>query len=336
MNVLIHALMALAVARVVMPRAPRAAWGVVIIAGTVADLDVVSASLGPGTYLTWHHTYTHSVVAAFVAVAVLAIGYVLLAHGPVTLRAPVVLLWTAGALAACSHLALDACASEGITPLWPFSERRIAADWLASVDPWIFAILMAALLLPELLHLVSAEIGSKEKGPRGRVGAIIGIAFVILYVGLRATLHSNVVATMQARTYRGELPRRAAAFPESASLFTWHGIVETESALDQLTVNAAPGASFDPESNITLFKPESSPLLDRARDSDAAKLFLRVARFPKATVEKTRDGSQVQIRDLRYAAAGETSPEIEVVVKLDAKGNVAEDSLVWERNLRHR
>ncbi len=144
------------------------------------------------------------------------------------------------------------------------------------------------------------------------------------------------LAALQARTYRSESPRRAAAFPESASLFAWHGIVETDSALHELTVNAAPGAFFDPENSITLFKPESSPILDRAGDSDAAKKFLGVARFPKATVEKTSTGFEVQLRDLRYAATGETRREIAVLVKIDANGKVADDALVWARDLHRR
>jgi inner membrane protein len=334
MNVFTLALASLVLVRAVRPGAPQAAWAVVLLAGTIADLDALSAISGPSVYVAWHQTYTHSLGAAFVAVAILVIAYVLLTRRSAPLRISVAALSATASLAACLHLAMDACTSEGVALLWPFGSRRITADWLASVDPWIIAILIAALLLPELLHLVNAEIGARDKRPRGRVGAILGIIFVMLYVGVRAMLHSNVVAAMQARTYRSELPRRIAAFPESASLFTWHGIVETDSALHQLTVNAVPGASFDPESGITLFKPESSPALDRARDLDAAKAFLRVARFPKATVEKTASGSEVQIRDLRYAAAGETGREIVMLVKIDAKGNVADDELVWARDLR--
>lgn len=335
MDVFTHALASLALIRAALPRAPRAAWAVILVAGTIADLDALSAVFGPSAYLTWHHTYTHSLVASLVAVALLTITYVLLTRRSAPLRISAAALFAIALLAAWLHLAMDACQSEGVALFWPFSSRQIAADWLANVDPWIIAVLLAAILLPELLRLVSDEIGAKDKSPRGRLGAIIGFVFVILYVGVRVTFHSNVLAAMQARTYRGESPRRAAAFPEPASIFTWHGIVETDSALHELVVNAAPGASFDAENGVTLFKPESSPVLDRARDSDAAKRFLGVARFPKATVEKTSAGFEVQLRDLRYAAASETRREIAVLVKIDAGGRVAGDALVWARDL-HR
>jgi membrane-bound metal-dependent hydrolase YbcI (DUF457 family) len=336
MDVGTHALASVALVRATLPRAPRAAWAVVILAGTVADLDSLSAISGPSAYLTWHHTYFHSIVVSVAVAALLSGVYVLLNRKSSPARVSAPALFGIAVVAGVLHLTLDASQSEGITALWPFSVRRIAADWLASVDPWIIALLIAAILLPELLHLVSAEIGAKDQRPRGRVGALVGFALVLLYIGARATLHSNAVATMEARTYRGESPRRVAAFPESASLFTWHGIVETDSALHELTVNAGPGSSFDPEAGEALFKPEPSPILDKARDSDAAKTFISVARFPKATVEKTPDGYEVQLRDLRYAAAGATQREVFALVKIDPNGRLADEALLWARELRRR
>jgi membrane-bound metal-dependent hydrolase YbcI (DUF457 family) len=335
MDVFTHALASLALARAALPRAPRAAWAVILIAGTIADLDGLSAISGPSAYLTWHHTYTDSLLASLVAVAALTIAYVLLTRKSAPPRISPAALFAIALLAAWLHSAMDACQSEGAALFWPFSSRQIAADWLASVDPWIIAVLLAAILLPELLRLVSDEIGAKDKSPRGRLGAILGFVFVILYVGVRAQLHSNVLAGIEARNYQSESPRRAAAFPESTSPFTWRAIVETDSALHEFTVNAAPGTPFDPQNNITLFKPEESPALDRARDSDAAKKFLSVARFPKATVEKTSTGSEVQLRDLRYAAENNPRREIIAIIDTDANSKVTADALVWARDL-HR
>jgi hypothetical protein len=101
-------------------------------------------------------------------------------------------------------------------------------------------------------------------------------------------------------------------------------------------VNAGPGSSFDPEAGAALFKPEPSPILDKARDSDAAKRFISVARFPKATVEKTPDGYEVQLRDLRYAAAAATQHEVVALVKIDPSGRLADEALLWARELRRR
>jgi membrane-bound metal-dependent hydrolase YbcI (DUF457 family) len=333
-----------------------------VVAGTLPDIALLSAFLGPAAYFTWQQTYarwllvpilTPVIILTILVLAISLWGGIVRPLGRLSqngeavpedaratqklaLRTFLSATFAAPLFAALFHIAMDACQSEGVALFWPLSSRRIAADWLPSLDPWILTILIAAIALPELLRLVSDEIGAKDKQPRGRIGAIIGLIAVVFYVGARASLHSDALAAIQARTYRGESPRRVGAFPESLSPFTWHGIVETESALHQVTVNAGPGASFDPESSVTLYKPEPSPVLDQARDSLSAKRFLSVARFPKATVEKTADGYEVELRDLRYAAAGENRREIAVLVNIDANGKVAEEAFVWARDVHRR
>lgn len=336
MDVGTHALASVALTRALIPRAPLVAWIFIVAAGTIADVDALSSIFGPSAYLNWRHTSLHSIIASATVGVILAGLYLLTSRKAATAKVSPATFLSAVFLTGFLHLAMDACQSDGVTLLWPFSARRVAADWLASVDPWIIAILIAAILLPELARLVSDEIGAKSRGPRGRVGAILGLILVICYVGLRANLHGTALATMQARTYRGESVRRSSAYAQAVSLFTWHAIVETDRALQELTVDAAPGASFDPENGTTLFKPEPSPILDRAQNSEAAKKFLRVASFPKATIEKTPQGYEVQIRDLRYAVSGTTRHEIVAVIQTDSSGTVTRDELLWQRDFRRQ
>jgi hypothetical protein len=228
---------------------------------------------------------------------------------------------------------MDACQSGGVALLWPFTARRFAANWLPGIDPWILTILIAAIALPELLGLVGSEIGAKTKKPRGQSGAIIGLALVLVYVGARATLHSNVLALMGSRTFHGETLRRAWAYPESLSVFTWHGVAETESALNEIDVNAASASDFDPDSSLRLFKPETSPALEAARNTTAARRFLATAQIPKASMEKTETGYIVILRDLRYAAAGDTKYEVAARIELDPNSKVASQELVWAKDM---
>src|SRR6202795_15067 len=222
-------------------------------------------------------------------------------------------------LAQWLHLATDAAQWQGVELFWPINATRITMDWLPTIDPWIVTILVAAILFPEFFHLISSEIGAKDKRPRGFVGAIVGLIMVASYIGFRADLHATAVAQMQNRSYAGELPRQVAAFSDFVSLVTWHGVADTESALHEVTVhiNSSRRSALDP--GINLFKPEANPLLQAAEATEAANYFLRVARFPKATVQKMETGTEVQIRDLRYAAAGE--------VKREPMGPVDFDSL---------
>jgi membrane-bound metal-dependent hydrolase YbcI (DUF457 family) len=343
-DIVTHGIASLAVTRGFFPRAGKAAIAAAVAAGTIANIDWLSDYFGPSAYLTWHHTYTHSIfsVICFLAVipSVRIARHYLVPQNRSTESQQAARTFWAGALAAsfCAavlHLAMDACQSNGVMLFWPFSSRRIAADWLPRIDPWILTILIACIALPELLHLVSSEIGAKSKTPRGQTGALVGLALVFLYTGARATLHSNVLATMESRTFHSEIPRRASAFPETLSIFTWHGVVETESALDQIDVDVTSANNFDPDSSVRLFKPEPSPTLDAARNTRVARQFLAAARIPKATVEKTEAGYTVVLRDLRYSAAGETQREVAAVIELDLNNKVTSQEMVWAQEL-HR
>ena len=353
MDIVTHGLASFAVARGFFPRASKLATVSAVLVGTIANIDWFSSCFGPSAYLTWHGTYTHSILAAILISAVsLAIfiakifkaGLGIETEAPksnsvsIDVRSLRILILGAFLLPLCAallHIAMDACQSNGVALFWPFSFGRFAGDWLPSLDPWILTILIACIALPELLRLVSSEIGAKSKKPRGQTGAIIGLALVLVYIGARATLHSNVLALMESRTFHGETPRRVRAFPESLSILTWHGIVETESALNEIDVDAASADAFDPDSSVKQFKPDPSPALDAARNTVAARRFLATAQIPKASLEKTETGYIVVLRDLRYAAAGETAHEIAAVIELDPSNKVTSQELVWARDLRH-
>ena len=343
MDIVTHGLASLAVARGFFPRAGKAALISAVLVGCAADIDWFSQYWSPSTFLAWQGTYTHSILAIFFFLGAIpsfpiARHYLRAGREIVGTPLPAGTLWS-GTFGACVgtgllHIAMDACQSSGVMLLWPFSSRRFAADWLPSIDPWILTILIACIAMPELLRLVSSEIGAKSKKPRGQTGALIGVALLLLYVGARATLHLSVLAMMESRTFHGETPRRVKAFPESLSILTWHGVVETESALNEIEVSAASSDTFDPDSSARLFKPDPSPSLEAARNTVVAKRFLAMAQIPKASLEKTDVSFVVVLRDLRYAASGDTQHEVAAVIELDPNNKVTSEELVWARELR--
>jgi membrane-bound metal-dependent hydrolase YbcI (DUF457 family) len=346
MDVGTQGLTSLVIARAFVPRAPWRAWAVIVIAGSIANIDGLSAMLSPSAFIEWHRTYMHSIVVSLIVSLSLGAIYWLGSRGKAGVRASWgaavlrpykgVAFFAAVALAALLHLALDAAQADGTMIFWPLNRQRFAMDWLPHIDPWIIAILLAALFLPELTRLVSDEIGAKSKGPHGRVGAIIGLVVLALYVGLRADLHSSAVAALQNRSYDSGAPHRIGAYPDAGSPFIWHGVVETERALHQPDVSVLTTSQFDADNGLTLFKPEPSPILDQAQHSEAARKFLAAARFPKGDIEKTTDGYDFELRDLRYAGIGESKREIRVRVVLDSSGKVLNDELVWARNIQRR
>jgi len=319
----------------------------VLLAGTIADVDLFSVLFGPGTYLSTRHGFTHSILGTVVVIAVaVGIAHLLgrkkrppripirdaenaLQKAAATKDAGIATLLIAAMLAAVLHVLMDLSTSAGVALLWPWRETRFAWDWLPRVDPWILALLLAGTLLPELFGLVGSEIGAKDTAPRGRSGAIAALVLVLIYVAARATLHGNAVAQLDAHTYRGESPRRLAAFADPVSLVTWHGVVETATQICTVTVSASESARFDPESGLCVHKPEDSTALTAAEQTEATKKFLQTARFPKASVGATQDGTEVAIRDARNSAEDETRFAVAARVLLDRNGQVTSQELLW-------
>jgi len=330
MDALTHGLASYAITRAAFPRASRVTVLATIFAGAVANLDQLSANVSPSAFLGWHRTAAHSILGTLVIVAAFVIAVSLInRHKSNADSIRTVLL---ALLVACSlHVAMDLTQNESVQLLWPFRAQRFSADWVAHFDLWILLILLAGVLLPRLLGLVTEEIGAKSKAPRGRIGAILALLTVGIYVGGRSKLHSDAVAPMEARSYRGELPRRVAAFAESDSPFHWNGIVETERSLHDFELRVSFPASFNPDAATVYYKPESSAPLDAARATDSVRRLLGIAKFPKATVEKTNTGYRVQVRDLAEQREVHAGPGVIAIVETDPNGKVLSDELAWDR-----
>lgn len=332
MDIPTHALTSFALARGFFP---RRGWPVVagmLIAGTIADLDQLSMLFGPAAYLAAHRTWTHSILATLVIVAIAAAVTFYLNK---TKAIPRLAILAAAFVAAAAHILMDLFQSAGETLLWPFSSTRFAADYLPRIDPWILAFLLAGILLPELFRLVSSEIGAKDKTPRGRNGALVALVLILVYISARGVLHGDATGVLDAHSYRGESPRRLGAFPDALSLFTWHGIVETQSLVCLAGVPVHSASEFDAEAANCQHKPEPSPALDMAQKTVTAEKFLQSARFPRAMVEKTQDGYEVTIRSLRDVVQ-QDSHGVAARIVLDAKPRVFSEELVWARELKLR
>ena len=330
MDAFTHGLASYSLTRAIFPRATGMTWIAAVLTGVAADVDQFSRNGNAATFLTWHRTYLHSIVVAL-GIAIVFSLIVLLASTRQQNKDSPHVVFTILIAVCLLHIATDWTQNEGVQLLWPLRQRRYSADWVAHFDFWILIILLAGVLLPQLLRLVTEEIGAKSKAPRGRVGAVIALLGVCAYIGGRAILHGNAVAAMAARTYRDEFPRRVAAFAESDSPLHWHGIVETERAIHSFELDLTLASSFNPDAGAVSYKPEPSPTLDAARSTGSARLFLQAARFPKASIEKTPTGFHIELRDLANQAGIHPGPYVVAVIETDANARVVSDELVWRR-----
>jgi membrane-bound metal-dependent hydrolase YbcI (DUF457 family) len=331
MDPVTHGLASYALTRAIFPRASRATLAGAVLAGTVADLDQLSAYAGPSVFLACYRTFTHSVAAAVVLAVILALALAVLRKqntDPIKTILPLFLM------ASLLHLAMDLCQNETVELLWPFRSQRVSLGLVAHLDLWILLTLLAGALLPLLLGLVTEEIGAKSKSPRGRVGAFLALLAVCAYIGARFVLHGNAVALLDSRIYRGELPRKVAAFAESDTPFHWHGIVETERALRDIDVDLSHASSFNPDSSVVAYKPETSPALQAAQNTQAARRFLQAARFPKASVETTNVGFRIELRDFSQRRDARSEKQVIAVIETDPNGNVLSQELDWDSLLK--
>jgi membrane-bound metal-dependent hydrolase YbcI (DUF457 family) len=330
MDPLTHALASYTLKRAAFPRVTRSVTIAMLIAGTIADIDSLSRFAGPSVFLTFHRTYSHSLLAALLFSLLVTLPFFFRKPSPTGQQNLPLPVFFAALTPSVLHLLMDLCQGTGVELFWPISTRRFALDWLPHLDLWILGTLLAGILLPLLSGLVTEEIGAKSKGPRGKVGASLALAAMILYIVLRFVLHGNALAALESRTYRGESPRKVAAFAESGSPFRWHGIVETASALHDVEVEVGPTASFDPDSAITSYKPEPSLALDAARDTAVARRFLQAARFPKATVERTPGGFQITLRAFPYSRGASSSWRVHALIVTDSSGKILSQELAWD------
>lgn len=333
MDIATHALASYVIARGFFARRP---WPVVVgmlFAGVVADIDLLSALFGPSAYFTARRTYTHSLLGT-VVVILLAVLFTRALGGKNP--EPLTTVFWPMLLAAGAHVLLDSLQSEGVALLWPFRTTRFAANWLPNTDLWIVVLLLGGILVPELFRLVTSEIGAKNKAPRGRNGAIVALVLLAFYVAGRAVLHSSSNALLEPHSYHGESARSVGSYPDSFSVLTWHGVVETESLLCQAEVPVGPGRTFDPESADCLHKPEPSPELDAVQKTHLAQTYVQAVPFPRAVVEKTQNGYEIVIRSMRDIVEGETYHRLAARFLVNPDFSVSSKELVWTGDVHLR
>ncbi len=271
-----------------LPRAalPRAAvLATALAAGNAADLDALSAALGGvGAYVAHGGGVLHSLWAA--AAFALALGWL----GGRLWRAPWRPLAAVAAVAAASHLALDALTFPGFYPLAPFGGPRVALAWLFPVDPTFLLLLTAAWWLR----------------PR-RWRPVLVPVLLAAYVGVGAlsTEHALEVGWRDAEA-AGVDVTDVVATPAPGVASVWSRVVDLR------------GPSFDARAIIGLLTPGSSswrrhlsnlddPAVRALSSTPDGRVFDRWAVAPVARVETTPWGTGwvlVTLSDARWDVPG--------------------------------
>ncbi len=334
-----HALTSLALARVGQRRLPRFGTAMLVVAGVAPDLDYASYLGGAGSFLKYDRTLLHSLLSSFLLAIALAAAFYFAAldrekktSGLEDLPASKLTFGAAFLLCAigiAAHLLLDLVSGVGVRLFWPFRARWFAFDLLLDFDIWILLFLVAGLLLPMLIGLVSEEIGERKKRTSGGGSAIAALVLILAYVGARGALHSSAVDLLESHDYHGRVALAVGAFPESTSPLEWRGVVSTDNTIEELGVPFGVGREFDPEHSATQYKPDDSQALQAGQQTAAAQRFLKYARFPIASVVRTGNSYQFELRDARFAADDGSACNILVRVRVGEDMRVLEQGFLF-------
>ncbi len=309
-----------------------------VISGVAADLDYASYFGGPAVFLRFHRTLLHSLlgsalIACLVAVAFFAVEKIRSRNFRVASSDSIRPKLTFGlaslvcAIGAASHIVLDLVSGIGVQLFSPFRAGWLSWNLSTNLDPWILILLAAALLLPELLRLISEEIGERKTTSRGQRSAFIALVILVLYVGARANLRSKAVSLLDSREYHGRPAVETGAFPLASTPLSWRGVVATDTTVDELQISLLPGSEFDPDRGLAQYKPEPSPVLEAGQRTQAARTFLAYARFPFASVERVEEGYRFELRDLRFPRSDSSPANIIVRVDFNSRLQVQREEL---------
>ena len=316
MDPITHTLTGLAMSRAGLKRVSPRATGILLLAASAPDCDIVTAFGGATVYLHYHRHITHALIAVPILAAIPVLLIRLFSRKREFAWKRAYLVSLAGV---ASHPLLDYMNIYGIRLLLPFSGEWLRADLVNIIDLWIWAVLLLAAVAPALSRLVSSEIGAKAGSGRGI--AIFALVFLVLYISGRGVLHERAVTVLESRLYGGRVPRRVAAFPSGpVNPFRWEGLIETETFFGQFDVNLL--GDFDPDSGRILYKPELSPAEEAAaraaRETYAFRVFLDFSQFPFWTFSRTdpaEEGVRVTAVDLRFGTPASPRFLVSAVVR---------------------
>ena len=312
-----------------------------VLAAEAADADVLWAFAGPVEELKHHRGITHTLIGAPL-VAGVVVGLVWLLDGWVRARRRRKLaaaparepgtpgprlpqpvrwgwLYATALIAALSHLLLDWTNNYGLRPFFPFNPRWYAGSFVFIAEPVIWALLLAALVIPGLLGLVAGEIGARRKEFRGRGWAIFALAGIVVLWGWRWTEQAHARALVENTRIAAAPVKRLALEPYPINPFRWHAILETADFYQTAEIDTRSGEiDSDPRRDV-LYKPPATAATEAAKRTPLGQAYLDwgtwavvrdvgpepipgpVAGMEPPQIAPSRTWTTVEFTDLRFA-----------------------------------
>jgi inner membrane protein len=296
---------------------------ILIAAALLPDVDLLTGFLGSTELIAQHRGITHS-IAALPAGAILVATVARLIGGKKVRFLGAFLLACFGLMI---HAALDWVDMLGGRFLYPFEERLIHAGFMPWFDPWLFLILLLAVLWPFLSKLVDIELGIREAA--GQWFAIFVLLLVGLYGGYRwGNLESARLASEELLIER-TMPLRIELYPDTWSLVRVHVVAESENKF--ANVDYRRGDPIISEDAQLLPKLDDPLLIDAARKSESYQKIATRLQFPSwksYPADQPEGAREVIMRDLLLSPERNSWFVLRLVI--DRNYRVLEEDIIWE------
>jgi inner membrane protein len=273
-----HFLTGACIARAGLNRKTAYATVAATLAAEAADLDVLWSLAGPVEGLKHHRGITHTLWAAPL-VAGVVVGVVWLWRRwrkPAESAQKVHWGWLYGTalIASLSHLLLDWTNNYGLRPFFPFNPRWYAGSFVFIAEPVLWALLLAAVVMPWLLGLADQEIGARRTAFRGRNWAIFALAGMVVLWCWRWAEQAQARAMLTNQQFASEPARRITLEPYPLNPYRWHAILETNDFYQTAEVDTRTGAITSDVPQDLLYKPVATAVVEAAKRTPLGQAYL--------------------------------------------------------------
>lgn len=345
MDPLAHTLVGATLAETGVARGTPLAAPTLMLAANAPDIDAVTMFVSRDLSLGFRRGWTHGVLS-LALLPLCLVGLIVVIdrlYARVMERPPRANAGTLTALAylgVATHPALDWLNTYGVRLLMPFDGRWFYGDALFIIDPWLWLLAAATVILAHsrstgsraawvALGVLSTALVAGFGGvPSGaRIGWFVGVAAIaglrvwggiptpirrrriaVACLGAAAVYIATMVAgsriaESQARAWLselGETPTDVMAGPVPANPFVRDIIVVDAKHYHFLEVHWLQRPSIAPRGQAMERGPHGA-VVDAALTSPQVRGLTRWMRFPAFTVEERVDGYQVTLQDVRYS-----------------------------------
>jgi len=273
------------------------------LAAEAPDLDVFSRFNGPVFGFAHHRGFTHSFVGLLLVAGVVT-GFMYLVWRLRGRRTNIPnlpprwgLLFVFAYIAGLSHILLDFTNNYGVRPFWPFWEKWYSWDIVFIVEPALYIILIAGLVLPAIFS-------RHQRPPRGQVAAVLALVCVAILYAVRDYEHREALHAVSGVAFDSgskppETPWRASVYPYPWSLTHWFTVAEMPMFFADTDIDSRTGVLNHDLLEFYSKAPET-PVILAAKKTYLGQVYLDWARYPLLVTSTEGDDDIVRFRDLRF------------------------------------